>query len=208
MSNYTITDPATAYISPEAKIGAGTVIKPNTTIEGAVEIGANCVIGPNSIITDSIIHDNVSILMSVVKRAVVGSGSEIGPFAHLRPGTKIGKNVRIGNFTEVKQSEIGNGSKASHLSYIGDSVVGENVNFGCGCVTANYDGEVKQTCTIEDGAFIGCNTNLIAPVTVGKNSYTAAGSTITQDVPENSLAVARSKQKNILNWIIKKRKNQ
>jgi bifunctional UDP-N-acetylglucosamine pyrophosphorylase/glucosamine-1-phosphate N-acetyltransferase len=206
MDGVIIVDPATAYIGPEVRIGAGSVIKPNTTIEGSTEIGENCVIGPNSILTDARVYDDVSILMSVVNGAVIGKGTTVGPFAYLRPGSVIGENVRIGDFVEVKNSIIGDGTKISHLTYVGDANVGKNVNFGCGSVTVNYDGLRKSRCAVEDGAFIGCNTNLIAPVAVGRNSYTAAGSTITQDVPENSLAVSRVKQRNVEGWVLKRTK--
>jgi len=185
MPDYIITDHATTYISPETQIGTGTVIKPNTTIEGKTIIGENCVIGPNT----------------VINAAVVGNGSNVGPFAHLRPGAKIGDNVHIGSFVEIKNSIIGDGSKVPHHAYIGDATVGEKVNFGCGSITANYDGKNKYRCTIGDGAFIGCNTNLIAPVVIEENAQTAAGSTITMDVPGNTLAVARSRQINKIGWV-------
>ncbi|MCL2704197.1 MAG: hypothetical protein FWE91_11415 [Defluviitaleaceae bacterium] len=206
MPDYTIIDTATAYIGPDVRIGAGSVIKPNTTLEGKTEIGENCVIGPNSIITDSRINDGVSVLMSVLNGAVVGKGTKIGPFSYLRPGAVIGEDVRIGDFVEIKNSIIGDGTSIAHLTYVGDTDVGKNVNFGCGTVTVNYDGIKKHRNTVEDGAFIGCNTNLIAPVKVGKNAYTAAGSTVTHDVPENALAVARAKQQNLEGWVTKKRK--
>jgi len=201
---YIIIDKATTYINENAKIGKGTVIKPNTTIEGTAVIGENSVIGPNSVICGGIIGDNVTVLMSYVNDASVGCGTTVGPFAHLRPGTVLGENCKIGNFVEIKNSGIGNGTKISHLTYIGDSDVGENVNFGCGTVTVNYDGVKKSRTTVADGAFIGCNTNLVAPVTVGKNAYTAAGSTITADVPAGALGLSRVKQTNIDGWADKK----
>ena len=195
-----IIDPATAYISPETRIGAGSIIRPNTTIEGATEIGTDCTIGPNAILTDTRVGNGVSVLMSVITQSEIDDLSTIGPFAYLRPGTVLGKNVKVGDFVEIKNSIVGDGTKISHLTYVGDADVGKGVNFGCGSVTVNYDGKRKHRTTIEDNAFIGCNTNLIAPVTVSKNAYTAAGSTITSDVPENALAIARSRQKDIANW--------
>lgn len=195
-----IVDGATAYISPTARIGAGSVIKPNTTIEGDTEIGANCVIGPNAVLTDCRIADGVSVIMSVLDGAVIGERTAVGPFAYLRPGTVLGADVKVGDFVEIKNSHIGDGTKISHLTYVGDADVGEGVNFGCGTVVVNFDGVKKSRTVIGDGAFIGCNTNLIAPLTVGKNAYTAAGSTITTDVPENALSISRARQKDIENW--------
>ena len=204
MKDYTIIDPATAYISPEAQIGTGTVIKPNTTIEGKTEIGENCVIGPNAVITDSKIGNEVSLLMSVIKEAEIGNKAEIGPFAYLRPGTVLGASTKAGAFVEIKNSVVGDGSKVSHLAYVGDADVGKDVNFGCASVVVNYDGKNKHRTTVQDGAFIGSNANLIAPVTIGKNGYIAAGSTITSNVPENALSVARAKQVDYENWRIKR----
>ncbi|MTD32161.1 bifunctional UDP-N-acetylglucosamine diphosphorylase/glucosamine-1-phosphate N-acetyltransferase GlmU [Planomicrobium sp. YIM 101495] len=192
----TIIDPATAFISAEAVIGADTVLQPNVMIEGATVIGEDCLIGPNSQIVDSRIGDGTTIHSSVVLQSTVGNETKVGPFAHIRPDSQLGDEVKIGNFVEVKKSELGNNSKVSHLSYIGDAHVGTNVNIGCGTITVNYDGKNKHLTTIEDDSFIGCNSNLIAPVTVGKGSYVAAGSTISKDVPEDSLAIARSRQEN------------
>jgi bifunctional UDP-N-acetylglucosamine pyrophosphorylase/glucosamine-1-phosphate N-acetyltransferase len=198
-----IPDPSTVFISHKAHIETQSIIHPNTTISGETSIGKDCVIGPNTIITDSKIMDGATVLMSVVNEAEVGAGSAVGPFAYLRPKTVLGENVKVGDFVEVKNSNIGEGTKISHLTYVGDSDVGKNINFGCGTVTVNYDGKAKYRTVIKDGAFIGCNTNLVAPVTVGENAYIAAGSTITNEVPADALAVARERQKNIEGWVAK-----
>lgn len=187
-------------ISSEVRIGAGTVIYPGTILKGRTVIGENCVLGPNTMIQNSTIGSDCTVNASQIEDSEMESGVSMGPFAHIRPGTHIGNGVHLGNFTEVKNSNIGDRTSVSHLTYVGDSDVGEAVNFGCGCVTVNYDGQKKHRTTIGDHAFIGCNTNLIAPVTVSDFGYTAAGSTITQDVPEKSLAIARAKQYNKEGW--------
>ncbi len=190
----TIVDPENTYISADIVIGMDTVIKPGTILAGKTTIGENCIIGPSTEITDSVIGNNTTIKQSVVSSSSVGNDVAVGPFAHIRPESNIGDEAKIGNFVEVKKSSFGKGSKASHLSYIGDAEIGNDVNLGCGSITVNYDGKNKYLTKVEDGAFVGCNSNLVAPVTVGKNSYVAAGSTITEDVPENSLAIARERQ--------------
>ncbi|WP_062051226.1 bifunctional UDP-N-acetylglucosamine diphosphorylase/glucosamine-1-phosphate N-acetyltransferase GlmU [Bacillus sp. JCM 19034] len=192
----TIIDPENTYISASAKIGQDTIIYPGTHLLGEVNVGDDCIIGPNTELKDSSIAEGTVIRQSVVHDSEVGKVVSIGPFAHIRPQSSIGDDVRIGNFVEIKKSTLGQGSKASHLSYIGDATVGSNVNFSCGAVTVNYDGKNKFKTVIEDGAFIGCNANLIAPVKVGKQALVAAGSTITDDVPEASLSIARSRQTN------------
>lgn len=190
-------------IDPEAEIGEGTVIMPNTIIKGSTKIGKNCVIGPNSIISDSVIEDNAKLNNVQCCQSTVKSGADIGPFVHIRPNSVIGESVHLGNFVEVKNSNIDTGTKVSHLTYVGDSDVGKRVNFGCGTVTVNYTGKAKYRTTIGDDVFIGCNTNLIAPVKVGDGAYTAAGSTITDDVPEDSLGIARARQVNKIGWKLK-----
>lgn len=193
--------PDGVIIEETAKIGKGTVIMPNTVIMGTTEIGANCVIGPNSYICDTLVGDNTKLNNTQSYNSKIGSGVTAGPFVHIRPNCNIADNVHIGNFVEVKNSNVDEGSKLPHLLYVGDSDVGKDVNFGCGCVTVNYDGKNKSRTTVKDGAFIGCNTNLVAPVTVGENAFTAAGSTITEDVPDNSLAVARNRQTVKKDWV-------
>lgn len=199
----TIIDPATAYISAEAVIGADTILQPNVTIEGNSVIGEDCIITSNSHISNSVIGSRTEIRSSHVYDSKVGDDTAVGPFAHLRPETELGNEVKIGNFVEVKKSTVGNGSKVSHLSYIGDAIVGTNVNIGCGSITVNYDGKDKHLTTIEDDSFIGCNSNLVAPVTVGKGSFVAAGSTISKDVPADSLAIARARQENKEGYVSK-----
>lgn len=188
-------------IDKTAKIGAGTVIMPGTIILGNSVIGCNCVIGPNSYISDSTVGDNTKLNNTQSYNSEIGCGVTAGPFVHIRPNCKIADNVHIGNFVEVKNSTVDEGSKLPHLLYVGDTDVGKDVNFGCGCVTVNYDGRNKSRTTVKDGAFIGCNTNLVAPVTVGENAFTAAGSTITEDVPDNALALARSRQTIKRDWV-------
>lgn len=194
-------DPSTVYVEKTVTVGSGTVLLPNTILRGETVIGVNCEIGPNTMITSCKIGDNVTVNASQCVESTVEDGTTVGPFAYLRPHCHIGKGVKVGDFVEVKNSTVGDGTKISHLTYVGDSDVGAKVNFGCGTVTVNYDGKNKNRCTIEDEAFVGCNTNLIAPVTVGKGAYTAAGSTITRNVSEDALAVARErKQTEISGW--------
>jgi bifunctional UDP-N-acetylglucosamine pyrophosphorylase/glucosamine-1-phosphate N-acetyltransferase len=192
----TIIDPNNTYISTDCTIESDTVLYPGTVIQGTTHIESGCTIGPNTEIKNSTIGQDTVIRQSVVYNSKVGKNVSVGPFAHIRPDSTISNDVRIGNFVEIKKSNMGKGSKASHLSYIGDADVGRDVNFSCGAVTVNYDGKNKFKTVIEDGAFIGCNANLIAPVTVGKDALVAAGSTITDDVPSESLSIARARQTN------------
>lgn len=195
-----ILDPNAVYIDPRVKIGRGTVLLPGTILRGNTVIGENCIIGPNTMLRDCTVGNDTEVNASQLNESTVGSHTNIGPFAYVRPNSHIGDRVKVGDFVEIKNSVIGNGTKISHLTYVGDSDCGERINFGCGTVTTNYDGFKKFRCTIGDDAFIGCNTNLIAPVTVGRGSYIAAGSTITDEVPENALALARAKQLNKPGW--------
>lgn len=197
-------DAGTVYIDEGVRIGAGTVIYPCVVIEGDVEIGENCVIGQNTRIKDSSIGDDTTVQSSVILESRVGSGTSVGPFAYLRPGSDIGDGCKVGDFVEVKNSKMGDGSKAAHLTYVGDSDVGERVNLGCGVVFVNYDGSKKYRSVVEDDAFIGCNVNLVSPVHVGKNAYVAAGSTITSDVPDGALYVARARGKSLEGWVEKR----
>ncbi len=196
-----IIDPAATYIDQAVRIGPDTVIYPNSSIRGASVIGSNCIIDMHCIISNSVIGDNVHIKpSSVIDESFVGARATIGPFAHLRPQTRIEEGGRIGNFVEVKKSRIGKGSKANHLTYIGDTTVGEGVNIGAGTITCNYDGTTKHPTVIEDGAFVGSNTSLVAPVIVGKDAVIGAGSTITKNVPPGALAVGRGRQTNYEQW--------
>ncbi len=204
LNGVTITNPENTYIGQDVVIEADTLILPGTVLEGKTSIGTDCVIGPNTQIVSSEIKDGVNIKMSVLMNCRVDNYTTVGPFAYLRPGANVGEHVRIGDFVEIKNSNIDDGTKVSHLTYVGDSDVGKNVNFGCGTVTANYDGVHKYRTTINDNAFIGCNTNLVAPVTVGEGAVTAAGSTINKDVPAHALSIARKRQVNIDDWTDKK----
>lgn len=196
----TIISPETTFIAEDAQIGMDTTIYPYTYIEAGCRIGKRCQIGPNVRLQKAEIGDANIIHYTFAHEVIIGNYCNIGPFAHLRPGTQFGDAVKVGNFVEVKNSWVGEGTKFPHLSYIGDADVGQNVNIGCGCITVNYDGKKKHRTTIEDNAFVGCNSNLVAPVKVGENAYIAAGSTITKNVPPMSLGVARSKQTNIDGW--------
>ncbi|MGI6737532.1 MAG: UDP-N-acetylglucosamine diphosphorylase [Anaerovoracaceae bacterium] len=190
-----------AYLSAETEVGAGTVIYPCVVTEGRVKIGRDCVIGQNSRIVDSEIEDGVEIQSSVILESSVGSGTKVGPFAYMRPGSRVGRDCKVGDFVEIKNSTMGDGSKSSHLTYIGDADVGVGVNLGCGVVFVNYDGSAKHRSTVADGAFIGCNTNLISPVEVGERAYIAAGSTVTRNVPAGALHVSRARGRNIEGWV-------
>ena len=190
----TIIDPDTTYIDVDGEIGQDTVIYPNVIIQGETKIGANVTILSNSFLRNATIADEVTIDSSKIVESSVGAKTTIGPMSHLRNHTAIAENCRIGNFVEFKNSTFGTGSKCAHLTYVGDADVGSGVNFGCGVVTVNYDGKNKYRTTIKDGAFIGSNVNLIAPVTVGENALLAAGSTITDDVEDGDMGIARSRQ--------------
>lgn len=179
-------------IGRDVKIGVGTEVLQGTIIKGNTVIGENCVIGPNCLIEDCIIGDGVTLNYVQAYQSEVEDCAKIGPFVHIRPNSHIGKKVKIGDFVEVKNSVIGEATSVAHLTYVGDSDVGSKVNFGCGCVTVNYDGVNKNRCEIGDNCFIGCNTNLIAPVKLGNGAYTAAGSTVSKNVPEYALAIERA----------------
>jgi bifunctional UDP-N-acetylglucosamine pyrophosphorylase / glucosamine-1-phosphate N-acetyltransferase len=199
----TIIDPQNTYIDSEVQIGRDTIIYPGTTLKGLTVIGEDCMIGPNSEIDHCVVGNDTVIKQSVAHHSSIGAEVNIGPFAHIRPESAISDEVKIGNFVEIKNSQFGKGSKASHLSYIGDAEVGSNVNLGCGSITVNYDGKNKFLTKIEDNVFVGCNSNLVAPVTVGKGAYIAAGSTITEDVPGEALSIARARQVNKENYVQK-----
>lgn len=196
LGGVTIIDPASTYIGAEVIIGADTVLYPGTVLKGKTVIGEDCVIGPASEIEDCVIKDGAAVKQSVLNQAQVGTRATVGPFAYLRPGTVLGREVKIGDFVEVKNATIGDGSKVSHLSYVGDAEVGRNVNIGCGAITVNYDGYNKSKTEIGDDAFIGSNVNLVAPVTVGRGAFVVAGSTITRSVSADDLAIARVRQEN------------
>ncbi len=181
-----INDPATTYVEPGVVIGPGTEIRPNTTVTGSTAIGSDCVVGPNAVISDSHIGDRCTVAVSVLEGAVLEAGVDVGPFSHLRPGSHLEANVHVGNFVEVKASRLGRATKVGHFSYIGDAEVGEDVNIGAGTVTCNYDGEKKNVTVIGDGAFVGSDTMLVAPVRLGKGAKTGAGAVVNRDVPDGA----------------------
>jgi bifunctional UDP-N-acetylglucosamine pyrophosphorylase/glucosamine-1-phosphate N-acetyltransferase len=203
----TFVDPATVYIDPDVTVGPDTIIHPNVQLQGRTRIGSGCEIQSNVRIVNSAIGDSVRINnFCLVIDSTVHRGAIVGPFAHLRPDSTVGEEAHIGNFVELKKTTIGRGTKANHLSYLGDATIGEKVNIGAGTITCNYDGTAKHPTVIEDGAFIGSDSQLIAPVRVGRGAYVAAGSSITEDVPEGALAIARGKQVNKQGWVEKKKK--
>ncbi len=205
-SGVTLVDPATAYIGADVTIGPDTIIHPNVQLEGRTTIGSGCEIQSGVRLVNAVVHDGVFINNHcLVVDSTIGRGARIGPFAHIRPDSVVGEEAHIGNFVELKKTTFGRGSKASHLSYLGDATVGEKVNVGAGTITCNYDGTAKHRTTIEDGAFIGSDSQLIAPVTVGRGAYVAAGSSITHDVPAGSLALSRGKQVNKEGWVSRKK---
>ena len=189
-----------AYIEEGTRIGEGTFIYPDVILEGNVSIGKDCRIGPSTRIKDSNIGDRTEVQNSVVLESSIGNDTKVGPFAYIRPDSNIGSKCKVGDFVEVKNSSMGDGTKSAHLTYIGDSDVGRDVNLGCGVVFVNYDGTNKHRSVVEDGAFIGCNTNLVSPVTVEKGAYIAAGSTVTRKVPADSLLIARAREEIKEGW--------
>lgn len=205
LAGVTIIDPDKVQVTTNVKVGRDTVLYPGTVLEGDTVIGENCVIGSNTSLNNCKVGDNTKILETVGIDSEIGSDTNVGPFAYLRPGTRVGSEVKIGDFVEVKNSTIDDGTKVAHLTYIGDADVGKRVNFGCGTVVVNYDGVNKHRTIIEDDCFIGCNTNLVSPVVVRHGAYTAAGSTITDEVPPESLAIARSKQVVKEQWTAKRK---
>ena len=200
-SGVTLTDPDTTYISPEVKIGRDTVVHHGNYIHGRTIIGEGCTLMPGNIIENCSVADGVTIKgYSVLTSSEIGEGASVGPFAHVRPGSLIGKRAKVGNFVELKKAILGEGAKASHLSYLGDADIGADVNIGAGTITCNYDGYSKYRTVIEDGVFVGSDSQFVAPVRVGKNAVIAAGTTVTEDVPEDSLALARTPQTNREGW--------
>jgi bifunctional UDP-N-acetylglucosamine pyrophosphorylase/glucosamine-1-phosphate N-acetyltransferase len=205
-SGVTVIDPASTYVEDTVTVGPDSVLHPHVWLQGATVIGSECVIGPGAHITASRLGDRVTLRpYCVLTEAVVEEDAELGPFCHLRPRAHIGAGAKIGNFVEVKKARIGRGSKANHLAYIGDAVVGERVNIGAGAITCNYDGFSKHETRIGDGAFIGTNTSLVAPLTIGEGAYVGSGSVITKDVPPGALAVERSPQVVKEGWVARRR---
>jgi bifunctional UDP-N-acetylglucosamine pyrophosphorylase/glucosamine-1-phosphate N-acetyltransferase len=206
-SGVTLIDPATTYVDSSVVVGADTVIQPGVYLEGTTHIGAACEIHAGARIVNSTLGDRVTVLNhSVIVDSSVGDGCRVGPFAHLRPGSSIGRDARVGNFVELKKTTMGEGAKANHLSYLGDAQIGAKSNIGAGTITCNYDGTHKHETIIGEHAFVGSDATLVAPVTIGDHAYVAAGSTITDDVPGGALAIARARQENKPGWVEKRRK--
>jgi bifunctional UDP-N-acetylglucosamine pyrophosphorylase/glucosamine-1-phosphate N-acetyltransferase len=202
----TLIDPATAYIDAEVEIGADTVVHPFVVIEGSTRIGAACEIHSGARIVNSTIGDRSTILNhTVIVESQVSDGCRVGPFAHLRPGAALGEGARVGNFVELKKTTMGAGAKANHLAYLGDSTIGAGANIGAGTIFCNYDGVAKHHTTIGASAFVGSNSTLVAPVTVGDGAYVAAGSAITEDVPADALGIGRARQEVKPEWAKKRR---
>lgn len=209
LGGVTLIDPQATYIDDQVEIGADTIVHPGVCLRGATRIGQGCLVEPQVTVADCQVGDQVRLKAgSVLEGSQIGSHSEVGPMAHLRPGTVLAGHNKIGNFVETKKATIGEGSKASHLTYIGDAELGARVNIGCGTITCNYDGVNKHKTIIEDEVFVGSDTQFVAPVRIGRNSLIAAGSTITKDVPANALALSRSPQKNLEDWVLRKQKKQ
>jgi bifunctional UDP-N-acetylglucosamine pyrophosphorylase/glucosamine-1-phosphate N-acetyltransferase len=203
----TIVDPASTWIGPDVRVGPDTVLHPNVFLEGRTTIGSGCEIHACVRLVDAVVDDRVVINnFCLIIESHIASGAHIGPFAHLRPQSSVGEDAKVGNFVELKKTALGKGSKANHLAYLGDATIGENVNIGAGTITCNYDGTHKHPTVIEDGAFIGSDSQLIAPVKVGRGAYVAAGSSITEDVPAGALGIARGRQVNKPGWVEKNRK--
>jgi bifunctional UDP-N-acetylglucosamine pyrophosphorylase/glucosamine-1-phosphate N-acetyltransferase len=205
LEGVTLIDPAATYIDADVEIGPDTLIYPMTFLEGRTRVGAGCQLGPGARIVDTTLGNGVTVQSSLVLEAEIGDETRIGPFANLRPGCRLGRGVKVGDFVELKNATIGDRTSLAHLSYIGDAEVGERVNIGASVVTVNYDGRRKSRTQIGAGAFVGCHATLIAPVTVGENAYVAAASPVTEDVPPDALAIARSRQTNKEGWAARRR---
>jgi bifunctional UDP-N-acetylglucosamine pyrophosphorylase/glucosamine-1-phosphate N-acetyltransferase len=201
--------PETCVIDPDVEIGADTIIEPFVQVLGKTRVGSDCRVRSYSVISDSTLGDHVLVRHGcIIDQSQIGAGALLGPYSHLRPASDIGAGAHVGNFVETKKTKLGRGSKANHLTYLGDAEIGEGVNVGAGTITCNYDGVNKHTTTIEDGAFIGSDSTLVAPVRIGKRAYVAAGSSITDDVPEDSLALGRAHQTVKEGWARRRREKQ
>lgn len=192
-------------IGNSVTVGAGTLLLKGTVLLGTTQIGTGCFIGPDCLLYNTYVGNEAKLNAVQSFDAKICNKADLGPFVHIRPDSVVGEEVHLGNFVEIKNSVIGKKTSVSHLTYVGDSDVGEHVNFGCGCVTVNFNGKTKSRTTVGNHCFIGCNTNLVAPVTIGDYAYTAAGSTVTEDVPENALAIARARQENKDGWVTRKK---
>ncbi len=201
-------DPNAVYVDAQVQVGQGTVLLPGTILRGSTVVGEGCTIGPNVMLTDTTVEDGVIINTAQVEESVIRTGCEIGPYTHIRPHCDVGEGSKIGAFVQLKNCNLGKGTKMAHLTYVGDADVGERVNFGCGTVTCNYDGNAKHRTTIGSDCFVGCNTNLVAPVTLADGVYTAAGSTVTHDVEADALVIARARQQVKPGWAAEHRKKK
>lgn len=208
MEGVSIRDPHTTYVGPDVTVGPETILEPGTTLAGKVTIGSHCKIGPHTLIEDSELGDDVNVYLSRIQEAKLSKGVRVGPFANIRPGTHLGEEVKIGNFVEIKKSALDEHVAVSHLSYIGDATVGKNTNIGAGTITCNYDGIRKHPTTIGKNVFVGSNSTLVAPVTLGDGSMTAAGSTITRDVSPDALGIGRARQEEKQQWVSRWREQQ
>ncbi len=209
LAGVAMTHPETVSIAPDVTIGPDTMLRAGVRLDSGAHIGSGCLVDEVAVLANTTVGDGVHIKpYCVIQDSVVGNACQIGPFAHLRPGTNLSDQVKVGNFVEMKKAHLGLGSKASHLSYLGDCELGEGVNVGAGTITCNYDGVNKFKTVLEDGVFIGSDTQLVAPVRVGKGAFVGAGTTVTQDVPAGSLAISRTEQKNIEGWVARKKEKQ
>lgn len=201
-------DPTAVWVESQVTVGKGTVLLPGTILRGSTAVGENCTIGPNVMLTDTTVEDNVTINSAQIEESIIRKNCEIGPYTHIRPHCDVGEGSKIGAFVQLKNCNLGKGTKMAHLTYVGDADVGERVNFGCGTVTCNYDGNAKHRTTIGSDVFVGCNTNLVAPVTLADGVYTAAGSTVTRDVEADALVIARARQEVKPGWAAEHRKKK
>ena len=201
-------DPAAVYVEEQVVVGAGTLLLPGTILRGRTVVGENCQIGPQVMLTDCVVGDGCAINASQCEDSTIERGCEIGPYTHIRPHCVVGEGSKLGAFVQVKNCKLGAGTKMAHLTYVGDTDVGDNCNFGCGTVTCNYDGFQKFRSTIGDDVFVGCNTNLVSPVEVGDGAYIAAGTTVTQDVPADALAIGRGRQQVKEGWAARTREKR
>lgn len=201
-------DPTAVWVEAQVTVGKGTVLLPGTILRGRTVVRQNCTIGPNVMLTDTTVEDDVTINSAQIEESIIRKGCEIGPYTHIRPHCDVGEGSKIGAFVQLKNCNLGKGTKMAHLTYVGDADVGERVNFGCGTVTCNYDGNAKFRTTIGNDCFVGCNTNLVAPVTLADGVYTAAGSTVTHDVEADALVIARARQQVKSGWAAEHRKKK
>jgi len=208
LAGVTVVDPATTYVDADVEVGQDTVLAPLTFLEAGTRVGSRCRLGPNVRLVGCTVGDDATVAQSVALQSTIGPRAVVGPFASLRPGSELGEASKVGTFVEVKQSTIGPGSKVPHLSYVGDADIGAGVNVGAGTVFVNYDGVDKHRTSVGDGAFIGSDTMLVAPVTIGDGAQTAAGSTITKNVPADALAIERSDQRTIEGWAARRRRKR